>query len=70
MSEPILKLEGIAKSFPGVRALADISFDVQDGEILGIIGPNGAGKTSLFALLAGNIPVGGGRIRFEGRDIT
>jgi branched-chain amino acid transport system ATP-binding protein len=66
---PVLQVEGLHKALGSFR-LSNITFDVHDSEILGIIGPNGAGKTSLFALLAGNIPVGGGVIRFEGRDIT
>jgi branched-chain amino acid transport system ATP-binding protein len=66
---PVLEVEGLQKALGSFR-LSDITFDVHDNEILGIIGPNGAGKTSLFALLAGNIPVGGGVIRFEGRDVT
>jgi branched-chain amino acid transport system ATP-binding protein len=66
----ILTVSSLSKAFGALRVTDRISFDVQDGEVLGIIGPNGAGKTTLFALLAGNIAPSGGRIVFRGTDIT
>lgn len=66
----ILRIENIRKSFGGVKAVNDLSFSVQDGEILGIIGPNGAGKSTVFNLLCGLIPLDSGRIIFLGKDIT
>lgn len=68
--EPILQTRELSKSFVGLQALQDVSFDVRPGEILGIIGPNGAGKTTCFNLLTGFLAPTGGRIRFKGQDIT
>ena len=50
---PLLKIDSITKRFGGIMALADVSFDVVEGEILGLIGPNGAGKTTMFNCIAG-----------------
>jgi len=65
----LLVLERVSKSFGGVTALSDVSFDVKEGEILGLMGANGAGKTTLFALIAGNMAPTGGSIRFDGQAI-
>jgi ABC-type branched-subunit amino acid transport system ATPase component len=67
---PLLIVSGLSKSFGGLRAVADVSFDVHAGEILGIIGPNGAGKTTLFNLLDGFLPPDAGDIRFAGQPIV
>ncbi|MDZ7679757.1 MAG: MFS transporter [Acidimicrobiales bacterium] len=67
---PVLRAEGLTRSYSGVLAVNDISFDLRRGEILGIIGPNGAGKTSLFDLLSGYLTPDRGRLWFDGRDIT
>ncbi|SBW09887.1 LivG protein [uncultured Alphaproteobacteria bacterium] len=66
----LLSLEGVAKSFGGVRALNDVSFEVGRGEILGLIGPNGSGKTTSFNVLTGLYKPDGGRIVFDGAEIT
>jgi branched-chain amino acid transport system permease protein len=66
---PLLIVSGLAKSFGGLRAVADVSFKVHAGEILGIIGPNGAGKTTLFNVLNGFLPRDAGEIRFDGQLI-
>ncbi len=66
----LLKAGGLSKAFGRVRAVADISMDVREGEILGILGPNGSGKTTLFNLLTGIEQPDSGRIVFQGRDIT
>ena len=57
-------------SFGGIRAVDDVSFDVEEGEVFAIIGPNGAGKTTLFNLVSGIYFPDGGSVRFAGRDIT
>ncbi len=66
----ILNVSRLCKSFGALKVADRISFDVRQGEILGIIGPNGAGKTTLFGLLAGNIRADSGHIRFDGADLT
>jgi branched-chain amino acid transport system ATP-binding protein len=67
---PLLDVRGASKRFGGVIANADISFDVNEGEIVGIIGPNGAGKSTLFDLITGFQPPDSGQVLFDGRDIT
>ncbi len=66
----ILIVENISKSFGRLTAVHDLSFKVNQGEILGIIGPNGAGKTTLFNLIAGEIRPDSGKIMFNGNDVT
>jgi branched-chain amino acid transport system ATP-binding protein len=65
----LLSLRNIEKSFGGVSALSNISFDVQPGEIVGIIGPNGAGKTTLFNVVTSVFPPTGGEVVFDGERI-
>jgi len=69
-SEPILKLEGLRKSFGGLVAVNRLSFEVEEGEILGFIGPNGAGKTTVLSCIMGALRPDSGRIIFRGREIT
>lgn len=66
----LLEVTNISKRFGGVQAVKELSFSLDEGEILGIIGPNGAGKTSMFNLLTGNIITDSGSIVFNGQDIT
>ena len=65
----ILQVRGLSKSFGGLQAVQDVSFEVQRGEILGIIGPNGAGKTTLFNLLNGFIEPSSGTVTFQGAEL-
>jgi branched-chain amino acid transport system ATP-binding protein len=67
---PLLEVDGVSKSFGGVAAHVDISFDVTVGEILGLIGPNGAGKTSLFNAISGEVVPDGGEIRLAGQRVS
>ena len=66
----LLQVEGISKSFGGVAAVSNVSFDLVRGQILGIIGPNGSGKTTLVNLITGFIKVDAGDVRFKGKSIT
>ncbi|WP_281690327.1 ABC transporter ATP-binding protein [Pseudonocardia thermophila] len=66
----LLSVENLTKSFRGLRAVDDVSFDLDEGAILGVIGPNGAGKTTLFNLIAGALRPDTGRVALAGRDIT
>ncbi len=65
-----LAVTDLSISFGGIRAVDDVSFEVEEGEVFAIIGPNGAGKTTLFNLVSGIYFPDGGSVRFAGRDIT
>ncbi len=69
-SDPILQIRSVSKAFGGVQALNGVSFDVNEGEILGIIGPNGSGKTTLINCITGFIKMDSGRVFFRGKDIS
>ena len=66
----LLDVRGVSKSFLGLHALADVSFEVREREILGVIGPNGAGKTTLFNVLNGFLVPEAGEVRFRGVPVT
>jgi branched-chain amino acid transport system ATP-binding protein len=66
----ILQLNGLTKSFGAVTVADDLSYDLEQGEALGIIGPNGAGKTTMFNLITGTLAPNAGSIRFQGQDVT
>lgn len=66
----VLETKGIGIRFGGLRAVEDVSFTAEKGEITAIIGPNGAGKTTLFNLIAGFYTPTEGKVFFEGKDIT
>ena len=66
----MLEASHLTKRFGGLTALDNLSFELNQGEILSLIGPNGAGKTTVFNCLTGVIPTDEGRIRFEGQTIT
>lgn len=70
MQETILSLKGITKHFGGVVALKDVSFDIQQNEIVGLMGPNGAGKTTLLNIIAGEFYPDSGTIKFKNQNIT
>ena len=69
MSE-ILQVETVSKRFGGLQALSNVTFDLPEGQILGLIGPNGAGKTTLFNCINGVYPPDGGQVIFQGQNIT
>ena len=66
----ILALKNVSKSFGALKVTDDVSFEVPEGQALGIIGPNGAGKSTLFNLITGNISADSGTVEFLGRDVT
>ena len=66
----LLEVHNLTKDFDGLRANDDISFTLDQGELVGLIGPNGAGKTTLFNCISGLHPVTSGRIIFDGQEIT
>ena len=70
MAETILSVDGVTKTFGGLTAVNDVSFQMEQGEILGLIGPNGAGKTTLFNVISGYYRPTRGRVFFRGRDIS
>jgi branched-chain amino acid transport system ATP-binding protein len=67
---PLLSARNLTKTFGGITAVRDISFDLMPGEILGLIGPNGAGKTTCFNLITGFYVPSAGSVSYRGRDIT
>ena len=67
---PILSVRGMVKSFGGVRAVDDASFDVARGSITALIGPNGAGKTTAVNVIAGALRADAGSVHFDGADVT
>lgn len=66
----ILKLENLCKAFGAIKVADELSFEVQQGEALGVIGPNGAGKTSMFNLITGTMSPNQGKVIFAGKDVT
>lgn len=70
MSEAVLSVSDIRKSFGGIRAVRGVSFEVGRGEILGLIGPNGSGKSTLFNCVLGQLRPDAGEIRINGRSVA
>ncbi len=70
MKAPLLRIYGVTMNFSGLRALNEVSLDMEEGAITGIIGPNGAGKSTLFNVIAGNFTPSLGKVVFADRDIT
>src|SRR6187401_3566683 len=70
MSQPLVSLDGLTKSYGPLTAVADVSLSVRQGEVLGLIGPNGSGKTTLFECIAGLLPYETGTIRVNGKTLT
>ncbi len=68
--DALLKVEGVSKSFSGLRAVENVGFEVPQGSIVAVIGPNGAGKTTCFNIIAGNLRPDSGSVMFAGRRIT
>jgi branched-chain amino acid transport system ATP-binding protein len=66
----LLTVEGLTKRFGGFTAVANVSFGVEPGEILGLIGPNGSGKSTIFNMLSGALAPNNGSIRLEGHEIA
>jgi len=70
VDESILKVEQISLAFGGVKALTEVSFEVEKGSVFSIIGPNGAGKTSMLNCISGRYQPNTGNIHFQQQDIT
>lgn len=68
--EPILRTQGVGKSFGAVRALYNVDFEVRRGEVMALVGDNGAGKSTLIKGIAGSQPYDAGTVWFEGRQVT
>ncbi len=69
MENPVIEIRNLTKSFDGIRAVDDVSFTVNEGEILGLLGPNGAGKTTLIQMMLGLITPTAGEIFILGLDL-
>ena len=70
MTEPVLQVRGLTKSFGALKVSEDVSLDLRAGEIHALIGPNGAGKTTLIQQIAGGLAPDSGTIHFAGHDVT
>ena len=70
MGEPFLEVINLSKSFGGLDAVSDVSFEIGRDEIVGLIGPNGAGKTTIIRLITSMLKPTSGEVRFMGEDIT
>ena len=70
MTTPVLELQGVSKAFGGIQALKQVSFALQEGQIVALIGPNGAGKTTLVNVITGAQRASAGSIVFRGKDVT
>jgi len=66
----LLKVDGVSKNFGGVAAIVRVSFELREGELLGVIGPNGSGKTTLVNLLTGFVKPDSGKVIYRGSEIT
>jgi len=66
----VLEVRGLSKSFGGISAVEDVSFELGEGEILGIIGPNGSGKSTLFNCILGQLQPSAGSVHVDGRAVT
>ena len=66
----VLQVTNLRKTFGGITAVNDVSFDVHEAEILGIIGPNGSGKSTLFNCVLGQLLPNGGEVRVDGKPTT
>jgi len=66
----VLVVDGLVKRFGGFTAVNNVSFEVAEGEIVGLIGPNGSGKSTIFNMLSGTFPPTAGSIRFQGEEIA
>ncbi|MFD2737988.1 ABC transporter ATP-binding protein [Sulfitobacter aestuarii] len=67
---PILSVRNLSKNFGAIEAVADVSFDLAQGELLALIGPNGAGKSTCFNMLMGQLKPSAGSVKLKGREIT
>ncbi len=70
MAETLLQVKSVTKTFGGLHAVQDVSFEMASGTIVGLIGPNGAGKTTLFNVISGYYAPNAGQILFHGKDIS
>ena len=70
MADCLMVIQGLSKSFGGLKAVQDVSLAVPAGSLTALIGPNGAGKTTLFALMSGFLTPDSGKVLFDGQDIT
>ena len=70
IADTLMSVQGISKAFGDQQVLADVSFDVVSGEVLGLIGPNGAGKTTLLECIAGLLPADAGEVRWRGAPLS
>jgi len=68
--EPILSVRDVNKTFGGVKALTEVSFDLMPGDILGVIGPNGSGKTTLVNVITGFVKADSGQVLYKGKNLV